>query len=200
MDEADYSGLRLSMSALLDESVVPMKIDISTGDAITPSEIRYDYALMFEDRSISIMAYPIETILAEKIETTLSRSTANTRMRDFYDLFLLSKTQTVDASLVRQALEATAKKRSSSAMLEKAETTLLAIEQDADMRKSWIQYAKKNLYVGSVSWDEVTQAVRHLCCRIGLIEQKKSIVEILKTTSSKRHSSSQQKKYDDPEL
>lgn len=200
MDEADYSGLRLSMSALLDESVVPMKIDISTGDAITPSEIRYDYALMFEDRSISIMAYPIETILAEKIETTLSRSTANTRMRDFYDLFLLSKTQTVDASLVRQALEATAKKRSSSAMLEKAETTLLAIEQDADMRKSWIQYAKKNLYIGSVSWDEVTQAVRHLCCCIGLVEQKKSIVEILKATSSERHSSSQQKKYDDPEL
>lgn len=200
MDEADYSGLRLSMSAFLDESVVPMKIDISTGDAITPSEIRYDYALMFEDRSISIMAYPIETILAEKIETTLSRSTANTRMRDFYDLFLLSKTQTVDASAVRQALEATAKKRSSSAMLEKAETTLLAIEQDADMRKSWIQYANKNLYVGSVSWDEVTQAVRHLCCCIGLVEQKKSIVEILKTTSSERHPSSRQKKYDAPEL
>ena len=200
MDEADYSGLRLSMSAMLDESVVPMKIDISTGDAITPSEIRYDYALMFEDRSISIMAYPIETILAEKIETTLSRSTANTRMRDFYDLFLLSKTQTVDASLVRQALKATAKKRSSSAMLEKAETTLLAIEQDGDMRKSWIQYAKKNLYVGSVSWDEVTHAVRHLCCCIGLVERKKSIVEILKTTSPERHPSSRQKKYDDPEL
>lgn len=200
MDEADYSGLRLNMSAMLDESVVPMKIDISTGDAITPSEICYDYALMFKDRSILIMAYPIETILAEKIEATLSRSTANTRMRDFYDLFLLSKTQAVDVSFVRQALDATAKKRSSSAMLEKAEITLLAIEQDADMRKSWIQYAKKNLYAGSVSWDEVTHAVRHLCCCIGLVEQKKSIMEVLKATSSERHPLSRQKKYDAPEL
>ncbi len=110
MDEADYSGLRLNMSAMLDESIVPMKIDISTGDAITPSEIRYDYALMFEDRSILIMAYPMETILAEKIETTLSRSTANTRMRDFYDLFILSKTQAFNVSVVRQALDATAEK------------------------------------------------------------------------------------------
>ena len=67
MDEADYQGLRLSMSAMLDESVIPMKIDISTGDAITPAEIRYEYPLMFENRSILIMAYPIETVLAEKI-------------------------------------------------------------------------------------------------------------------------------------
>lgn len=172
MDEADYSGLRLSMSAVLDESVVPMKIDISTGDAITPSEVRYDYALMFEDRNISIMAYPLETLLAEKIETALSRSTANTRMRDFYDLYILSKTQVFNASILRQALDATAKKRNSSAMLEKAESTLFAIEQDADMRKSWNQYAKKNLYAGSVSWDEVVCAVRHLCQCAGLVEQK----------------------------
>lgn len=172
MDEADYSGLRLSMSAMLDESVVPMKIDISTGDAITPSEVRYDYALMFEDRNISIMAYPLETLLAEKIETALSRSTANTRMRDFYDLYILSKTQVFNASILRQALDATAKKRNSSAMLEKAESTLFSIEQDADMRKSWNQYAKKNLYAGSVSWDEVACAVRHLCQCAGLVEQK----------------------------
>ncbi|HHB0742263.1 TPA: nucleotidyl transferase AbiEii/AbiGii toxin family protein [Enterococcus faecalis] len=83
MDEVEYAGIRFSMEATLDKAVIPLKIDISTGDAITPKEIKYSYHLMFENRSIPIMTYPIETILAEKLETIISRSTTNTRMRDF---------------------------------------------------------------------------------------------------------------------
>lgn len=194
MDEADYQGLRLSMSAMLDESVIPMKIDISTGDAITPAEIRYEYPLMFENRSISIMAYPIETVLAEKIETIISRSTANTRMRDFYDIYILTKTQAVDKATLRLALVATAKKRGSIALLDSAENTLFAISHDADMYKNWQQYAKKNPYVGSVSWEDVLLEVRRLCIRSGLVQEKQSIREQLKAAVSRKPAAPQRQK------
>ena len=194
MDEADYQGLRLSMSAMLDESVIPMKIDISTGDAITPAEIRYEYPLMFENRSIPIMAYPIETVLAEKIDTIISRSTANTRMRDFYDIYILTKTQAVDTAILRQALAATAKKRGSIALLDSTENTLYAISHDAEMHKNWQQYAKKNPYVDSVSWEEVLSEVRQLCIRSGLVQERHSIREQLKAAVSRKPAAPQRQK------
>lgn len=189
MEEADYPGLRLSMSAVLDESIIPMKIDISTGDAITPSEIRYEYPLMFENRSIPVMAYPIETVLAEKIETIISRSTANTRMRDFYDVCILTKTQKVNTALLRQALMATAEKRGSATAINHADHILSAIINDADMQRNWQQYAKKNPYVGPVTWNEVTRSVLQLCLHIGLVEEKQSIrkqLEMFKGTASNK--------------
>lgn len=194
MDEADYQGLRLSMSAMLDESVIPMKIDISTGDAITPAEIRYEYPLMFENRSILIMAYPIETVLAEKIETIISRSTANTRMRDFYDIYILTKTQAVDTAILQRALAATAQKRGSIVLLDSAENTLFSISHDADMHRNWQQYAKKNPYVGSVSWEEVLSEVRRLCIRSGLVQERQSIREQLKAAVSRKPAAPQRQK------
>ena len=67
-----------------------MKVDITTGDMITPRAVEYSFRLLFEDRSISILAYNLETVLAEKLETILSRSTASTRMRDYYDVYILT--------------------------------------------------------------------------------------------------------------
>lgn len=83
MDEADYPGIRVMMMAMLETMRTPLNIDFSTGDVITPHEVTYSFNLMFEERAISILAYNLETILAEKLETLLSRGTANTRMRDF---------------------------------------------------------------------------------------------------------------------
>ena len=80
MDEAEYPGIRVSMTTTFDGVVTPLKIDISTGDAITPREVRYSFKLMLEDRSIDIWAYNLETVLAEKLETIITRDTTNTRM------------------------------------------------------------------------------------------------------------------------
>ena len=91
MDEAEYPGIRVSMSTTFDGVVTPLKIDISTGDAITPREVRYSFKLMLEDRSIDIWAYNLETVLAEKLETIITRTTTNTRMRDFYDIYILEQ-------------------------------------------------------------------------------------------------------------
>ena len=113
MDEAEYPGIRVSMETKFDGVITPLKIDISTGDAITPREVRYSFKLMLENRSIEIWAYNLETVLAEKMETVVSRATTNTRMRDFYDLHILSQLQgqNIIPADFRAALIATARKR-----------------------------------------------------------------------------------------
>ena len=162
MDEAEYSGIRFSMDALLDGAVIPLNIDISTGDVITPREIAYSYKLMFEDRTILIMTYPIETVLAEKLETVISRSITNTRMRDFYDIHILLKSQNIDANILALALERTAKKRGNFNLLENAESVLKIVKSDEDMKRLWNIYQKKFKYAGEYTWDEVIHSVREL--------------------------------------
>ena len=162
MDEAEYSGIRFSMDALLDGAVIPLKIDISTGDVITPREIAYSYKLMFEDRTIPIMTYPIETVLAEKLETVISRSITNTRMRDFYDIHILLKSQNIDADILALALERTAKKRGNFNLLENAESVLKIVKSDEDMKRLWNIYQKKFKHAGEYTWDEVIHSVRKL--------------------------------------
>lgn len=172
MDEAEYSGIRFSMDAVLDGAVIPLKIDISTGDVITPREIAYSYKLMFEDRTIPIMTYPIETVLAEKLETVISRSITNTRMRDFYDIHILLKSQNINADILALALERTAKKRGNFSLLENAESVLKIVKSDEDMKRLWNIYQKKFKYAGEYTWDEVMHSVRELS-----IETKLDVVK-----------------------
>ena len=172
MDEAEYSGIRFSMDAVLDGAVIPLKIDISTGDEITPREIAYSYKLMFEDRTIPIMIYPIETVLAEKLETVISRSITNTRMRDFYDIHILLKSQNINADILALALERTAKKRGNFSLLENAESVLKIVKSDEDMKRLWNIYQKKFKYAGEYTWDEVIHSVRELS-----IEAKLDVVK-----------------------
>ena len=172
MDEAEYSGIRFGMDAVLDGAVIPLKIDISTGDEITPREIAYSYKLMFEDRTIPIMTYPIETVLAEKLETVISRSITNTRMRDFYDIHILLKSQNINADILALALERTAKKRGNFSLLENAESVLNIVKSDEDMKRLWNIYQKKFKYASEYTWDEVIHSVIELS-----IEAKLDIVK-----------------------
>ena len=172
MDEAEYPGIRFSMDAVLDGAVIPLKIDISTGDEITPREIAYSYKLMFEDRIIPIMTYPIETVLAEKLETVISRSITNTRMRDFYDIHILLKSQNIDADILALALERTAKKRGNFSLLENAESVLNIVKSDEDMKRLWNIYQKKFKYASEYTWDEVIHSVIELS-----IEAKLDVVK-----------------------
>ena len=177
MDEAEYSGIRFSMDAVLDGAVIPLKIDISTGDVITPREIAYSYKLMFEDRTIPIMTYPIETVLAEKLETVISRSITNTRMRDFYDIHILLKSQNINADILALALERTAKKRGNFNLLENAESVLKIVKSDEDMKRLWDIYQKKFKYAGEYTWDEVIHSVRKLSIEAKLDIEKISVAE-----------------------
>lgn len=164
MDDAEYSGVRISLNAFLDATRIPLKIDISTGDAITPAAVNYQYKLMFEERYITLWAYNLETVLAEKIETVLSRSVLNTRLRDFYDLYVLQDTGLeIDKATLAAALTATARKRGSEQVLVLYERTLDEIRISPLMREQWKRYQEKNNYAAGIVWDDVISDIRALC-------------------------------------
>ncbi len=164
MDDAEYSGVRISLNAFLDATRIPLKIDISTGDAITPAAVDYQYKLMFEERYITLWAYNLETVLAEKIETVLSRSVLNTRLRDFYDLYVLQDTGLeIDKATLAAALTATARKRGSEQVLALYERTLDEIRISSLMREQWERYQGKNNYAAGIVWDDVISDIRALC-------------------------------------
>ena len=179
MDESEYEGLRVGLETRLDNMITPLKIDISTGDAITPQAITYDYGLMFEDRTIEIKAYPIETVLAEKIETMISRADTNTRMRDFYDMHILLKSRSgeIDIDTLRSALDATAKQRGTADFLSGAESVLKVLENTPRMADLWRNYQMKNSYAKDISWNAVMLSARKLCLMSGLEVNKPSILK-----------------------
>lgn len=164
MDEAEYGGVRLTLNAFLDTMCIPLKIDISTGDVITPGEITYHYKLMFEQRYISVLAYPLETVLAEKIETVLTRATLNTRLRDFYDLHMLQNVDIlIDRKILFLAIVATCRRRGSENVLPEYCKILDEIGVSLTMQEFWQNYQKKNSYAAGITWKTIMNSIRTLC-------------------------------------
>lgn len=170
MDEAEYPGVRVSMTTVFDGVVTPLKIDISTGDAITPREVRYSFKLMLEERSLDIWAYNLETVLAEKLETIITRATANTRMRDFYDIYILEQLygDSLDAQTFHDALRATCRKRGTLDHLAEAKTVFDEVEHSPVMQGLWAAYRKKFSYAADLEWEAVMNAVRQLYLLYGI--------------------------------
>ena len=109
-----YGGFCVRLNAIYETIVTPLSIDVSTGDAITPSPVQYEFSGMFDDEiRIQLWGYNIETVMAEKVETVLSRGVFNTRPRDYYDIYILGTTQKYDRKLFKEALKATAVHRGS---------------------------------------------------------------------------------------
>lgn len=166
MDEADYPGVRVSMETEFDGVRTPLKIDISTGDIITPKEIQYSFKLMLEERSIDIWAYNLETVMAEKLETLIARNVTNTRMRDFYDIYILLQLygNILNTSILGEALQATAMKRGTEYHLKDAQTIFDEVQNDSNMKNLWKSYQKKFSYAADISWEMVVESVRALYC------------------------------------
>ncbi len=169
MEETEYPGVRVSMETTFDGVRTPLKIDISTGDIITPREVRYSLKLMLEDRSIEVWAYNLETVLAEKLETVISRNITNTRMRDFYDIHILKQLyeETLSTSILRGALAATAKKRGTLQQIQDAGIVFDEIEENPIMEKLWQSYQMRILHK---EWCEYWQPAKRLwliCTRPG---------------------------------
>ena len=165
MEGHDYPGIRFMLEATLDKLKQAIKIDISTGDVITPRAVEYSYKLMFEDRSISIWTYNLETLLAEKLETIMARETANTRMRDFYDIHVLME-QPIDYQVLHNAFMATSEKRQSQEKVESFDSILAEVQADDTMRAMWDKYREDNSFVGDLSWADVNQSVLELKKRV----------------------------------
>lgn len=164
MDEMEYPGIRVTMNANVGRLITPLKIDISTGDVITPRAIEFNYDLLLEDRSISLWSDNLETILAEKLQTVLARGILNTRMRDFYDIRMLLDTyeDKVNKAVLKDAFAATCKKRGTDHLQEQAEEIIKIIEADEQLRVLWRAYQKKYSYVAEIDYASVISGVRKL--------------------------------------
>ena len=164
MDEMEYPGIRVTMNANVGRLITPLKIDISTGDVITPRAIEFNYDLLLEDRSISLWSYNLETILAEKLQTVLARGILNTRMRDFYDIRMLLDTyeDKVNKVVLKDAFAATCNKRGTDHLQEQAEEIIKIIEADEQLQVLWRAYQKKYSYAAEIDYASVISGVRKL--------------------------------------
>jgi len=166
----DYFGFRVSLIAGIGTMKIPLKIDITTGDKIIPSEISYEYPLMFENRSIKIKAYNLETILSEKIETIISRGNQNTRMRDFYDVYILLKlkSKNIDYNILRLAIEETSQKRDSLNLLLKYKEIISNIENNNEMLVRWENYRNSFNYARTIDFTEICRFLTEILEKIDI--------------------------------
>ena len=157
----EYTGYRVALTADYEKMAVPLKLDITTGDKITPREIEYSYKLMMEDRSIRVLAYNLSTILAEKLETVVSRGDQNTRPRDYYDIYILSKLQAenIDIDSLKAALSATTAKRGSSELMMQYAEIMRTVKSSDVMKRQWDNYRKNFDYAAGIEFEETCDAV-----------------------------------------
>ena len=167
-EEDEYENFRISLIANVGKTKNPMKLDLTTGDAITPREIEYTYPCIFSKENIKIMAYPLETILAEKYETIIRRNIATTRMRDFYDLYTLYKLKKdeINYEILKEAVERTLNKRESWEIMQDYEEIIEDIKEDSYLRSLWEVYLGENKYIGDLTFDKVVGVVTILSNRI----------------------------------
>lgn len=159
-----YTGYRVSLSANYPPMAVPLKLDITTGDKVTPEAIRFRYRLLLEDKEISVLAYNLETIMAEKLESIVSRGDQNTRLRDYYDVYILMKLQykNIEPEYLKAALDATSKNRGTSEILRDYKNIIAVVKKSDVMNSQWRTYQKNYEYAADISFDEVCDAVMHI--------------------------------------
>jgi len=160
----EYSGLRVTLEATYPPMVVPLKIDITTGDQITPREIVYEFKLLLEPRSIKILAYNLETVMAEKLETVISRGDQNTRSKDYYDIFILRKLrwQNIDPDSLHLALVATATKRDSLSIMKRYSDILQTVSSSEVMNKRWLDYQSDFDYARDILLSDICATIKEI--------------------------------------
>ena len=160
----DYPGIRVHLRADFPPLSMPVSVDVTTGDRIVPSAITHTFKLTFDDDVVDVLSYPTATVLAEKLETVLSRGVTNTRPRDFYDIHMLWRLRRDDFTLeeLADALQATAEKRRSVSLITTWRETIAAIESDNSMLGQWEAYARRFSYVGVLSLGETCQTIAEI--------------------------------------
>ena len=169
-EDDQYVNFRASLLAIYGKMRIPLKIDITTGDKITPREIQFSYPFLFENKTVPVMAYPIETILAEKYETIIQRNIENTRARDFYDLHLLYHLyeKQADWSILKQAVISTSQKRQSEATITNAKAILPLIQESTFLKELWTRYQAQNTYARNLNYFDIMGTLQSFTAHISL--------------------------------
>lgn len=163
-EEDAYNNFRVHLNAKYGKIDSPMKIDITTGDAITPAAIRYDFPMLFEEKSVPVMAYTLETVLAEKYETIIRRNIGTTRARDFYDLHTLfrSRRSEVRPEILKAAVLHTAQKRDSLQDIADWREILKDMREEPQLYRLWENYIAENKYIGALELNTVFDTVNEV--------------------------------------
>lgn len=164
----DYPGIRVALKANYKPLSVPLTVDVTTGDKITPKEVEYLVPMMFDEYTISILAYSLETILAEKLETVLSRNIANTRPRDFYDIYILYKLRGQECNMdtLRLALSRTAQKRGSEQILTQYEEIMRNVINSPELSSFWNRYQKSFDYAKGISFQDTCEVISEILAHL----------------------------------
>lgn len=158
-----YGGFCVRLNAVYDTIVTPLSIAVSTGDVITPSAVQYEFGGIFDDNvRIKLWGYNIETVMAEKVETVLSRGIFNTRPRDYYDIYILSTTQTYDKKLFQEALTATASHRGSTEKIADTKAIITLISSSEELQDMWAKYQKKFVYARDIAYGQIIKVLEKL--------------------------------------
>ena len=161
-EDDDYNGYRACLEAKFKNTMpVILKIDITTGDAITYKEIEYNYNLLLEDKKVPVWSYNLETILAEKFEAVIKRGITGTRIRDFYDVYMLTKMEweNVNKKLLTEAINLTSAHRESKHIVKDWEHIIELLKYDEDMQKRWKVYQKTYFYAEGIEYDELIKSI-----------------------------------------
>lgn len=174
-DDDEYGGYRIAFSAVKGKINAPMSMDISTGDVITPEARLHEFTDMLNPESkIELLAYPLETVMAEKLETILSRGIGNTRLRDFYDIYMVSALD-YDSKILSQAFEATARNRGSNKKIQNYIEILENIRKDRKMNQRWNGYQKEMTYARDISFDDALNAAQKILESLELVNKSQNI-------------------------
>lgn len=156
-DVSEYDDFRINLEATFFTIKQNIKIDTTTGDLIIPEEIDFQYKLLFDEKEIQIKAYNLETIIAEKIETIISRNVLNTRARDYYDIYVLKKTKwhLINVELLVDAIVKKFKERDSMIYLKDIARIYEEMSRSSDLRSAWNNYQKKYDYAQGIDYSDV---------------------------------------------
>ena len=162
--EDEYGGFRLNILSTLDNNKTYITVELTTGDVITPKEMKYNYNSIFEDKKIPIMSYTLETVLAEKFQTIVTRGLLNTRLKDFYDVYILINTKINELSKdnLIKAIKNTFERRETNIDMEQFNEVIKYLNDDKNMNNLWNEYVSKNPYAKGVKFEDTIKAIKEI--------------------------------------
>lgn len=162
--EDEYGGFKINIIGKLERLKVNIFIELTTGDKITPKEMKFYYNCLFENHKIPILAYTIETVISEKFETLISRNVTNTRLKDFYDLGILlnNKFKKYDEEILVEAIKNTFKKRNTNINITEIKKTIELIKNDINLKNTWISYQEKYIWAQKISYSTIIEKLESL--------------------------------------
>ena len=167
-EEDEYGGFKINIIGKMERLKVNMFVELTTGDVITPRETEFNYKCIFQDNVIPIFAYSIQTVIAEKFETIISRNISTTRLKDFYDLGILLKENSInkDNTILVKAIKNTFNKRNTSLDITEIKNTIELIKTDKTLKNAWLKYQQKFSWANRISFEEVISKLDELVIMI----------------------------------